>query len=308
MMIVDKNLSVVVKYAYDAWGNILSVKDANNNIITSADHLGNINPIRYRGYYYDIETGFYYLQSRYYDPAIRRFINADNQLTTDSDMTGMNLFTYCGNNPMNRIDPTGEAWWHWAIAAAVVVACAVAVVATAGGAAAGMAAVAAVGNGMAAATTASTIAAGAFIGSATVYGMAVATAASTSSSVKEFNDQGNWGTVAATAGGAVVGGAGAYTFTRGLSGSKTPKSSSKSAGKPFDPKGPKVQIGVDPNTLTINRSLLPDKMNAIRAEYMANSGIFRPVEVWRSGIIYDGNHRVAYAREIGAAVDVIIYP
>lgn len=160
------------------------------------------------------ETGFYLTGTRYYDPEIGRFINADGQLNPQEGMTGYNLFQYCGNNPVNRIDPTGEAWWHWALGAAVVAACAVATVVTCGGFAAAAGAVAAVGSGVAAATTASTIAAGAFIGSATVYGMAVVTAASTSSSVKEFNDKGNWGTVAATAGGAVVGGAGAYLNTK----------------------------------------------------------------------------------------------
>lgn len=87
-------------------------------------------------------------------------------------------------------------------------------VVTCGGFAAAAGAVAAVGSGVAAATTASTVAAGAFIGSATVYGMAVVAAASTSSSVKEFNDQGDWGTVAATAGGAIFNGAAAYAATR----------------------------------------------------------------------------------------------
>ena len=159
-------------------------------------------------------SGLYFLQTSFYDPEVGRFINADNQLTTGSDILGVNLFAYCGNDPVNRIDPTGEAWWHWALGAAIVAACAIATVATAGGFAAAVGAVASVSSGVAAATTASTIAAGAFIGSATVYGMAVVTAASTSSSVKEFNDKGNWGTVAATAGGAVVGGAGAYISTR----------------------------------------------------------------------------------------------
>ncbi len=92
----------------------------------------------------------------------------------------------------------------------------IATVVTCGGFAAAAGAVAAVGSGVAAATTASTIAAGAFIGSATVYGMAVVTAASTSSSVKDFNDKGNWGTVAMTAGGAVVGGAGALIAKYGV--------------------------------------------------------------------------------------------
>ena len=198
----------IVKYVYDTWGNIISTSG------TQATGIGAKNSLRYRGYYYDTETGLYLTGTRYYDPEIGRFINADGQLNPQEGMTGYNLFQYCGNNPVNRIDPTGEAWWHWALGAAVVAACAVATVVTCGGFAAAATAVCMVGSGVAAATTASTIAAGAFIGSATVYGMAVVTAASTSSSVKEFNDKGNWGTVAATAGGAVVGGAGAYVSTR----------------------------------------------------------------------------------------------
>ena len=172
------------------------------------------NLFRYRGYYWDYETGYYYLQSRYYDPEIGRFINADNQLSTGSDWTGMNLFTYCGNNPVNRIDPTGEAWWHWAIGAAIVVACAAATVVTCGGFAAAATAVYMVGSGVAAATTASTVAAGAFIGAATVYGATVLAAAVSSSSMEEFNAQGDWGIVAVTAGGAAFYGAVAYVATR----------------------------------------------------------------------------------------------
>ena len=64
-------------YEYDAWGNVISITDNNGNAITNPNHIGNLNPFRYRGYYYDTESGFYYLMSRYYDPVTHRFINAD---------------------------------------------------------------------------------------------------------------------------------------------------------------------------------------------------------------------------------------
>ena len=184
---------------------------------------------------YVAESGLYYLNSRYYDPETGRFLNADGQLSTGSDLTGMNLFAYCGNNPVNRTDSSGEAWWHWVAAVAVVAVCAVAVVATAGGAAAGLAAVAAVGNGVAAATTASTVAAGAFIGSATALGMAAATAAVTSHNAQEFADQGG-PALMSTATGAVLGGASGYITD------KSQRSTSSSPGK--GTQNPKVKAAV----------------------------------------------------------------
>ena len=88
----------VATYEYDAWGNILS----------SSGRLAEINPLRYRGYYYDSETGFYYLQSRYYDPANRRFINADcYTCTNNSNEIACNMFTYCYNNPIIYHDSCG---------------------------------------------------------------------------------------------------------------------------------------------------------------------------------------------------------
>ena len=74
--------------------------------------LGYANPFRYRSYYYDVETGLYYLNSRYYDPEVGRFINADALemmmlSVVMGDVLGTNLFAYCGNNPVMNIDPTG---------------------------------------------------------------------------------------------------------------------------------------------------------------------------------------------------------
>ena len=76
--------------------------------IISYTHIGNINPIRYRGYHYDDEIGFYYLQSRYYDLDIKRFINADDSEYISEDILGTNLYAYCENNPIMNSDPSGH--------------------------------------------------------------------------------------------------------------------------------------------------------------------------------------------------------
>ena len=92
----------VVTYTYDAWGNILSANG------TMADSLGTLNPLRYRSYVYDHETGLYYLQSRYYDPELGRFINADGFAATGKGIVGNNMFAYCNNNPVLYIDSAGN--------------------------------------------------------------------------------------------------------------------------------------------------------------------------------------------------------
>jgi len=102
--IADANGAVVVEYSYDVWGKLLSVTG------TLANTIGQINPLRYRGYYYDAETGLYYVSSRYYDPEVGRFINADGYVSTGQGVLANNMFAYCGNNPVNRVDYEGTRY------------------------------------------------------------------------------------------------------------------------------------------------------------------------------------------------------
>ena len=93
---------IIAKYLYDAWGKCVSVENADGYTI------GTANPFRYRGYYYDNETGFYYLNSRYYNPEVGRFLNADAFASTDiSDVLSTNMFAYCENNPVIFYDNGG---------------------------------------------------------------------------------------------------------------------------------------------------------------------------------------------------------
>ena len=115
-----------------------------------ATHIGRVNPFRYRGYYYDEETNLYYLQSRYYDPTVCRFINADDvAYIAPETLNGLNLFAYCGNNPVMRVDANGNAWWDWLVAGALVTACIVGAVFTGGATLIGAALIgAAIGGGL----------------------------------------------------------------------------------------------------------------------------------------------------------------
>ena len=98
----------LISYTYDAWGNFTTTY-SNGGAATTATY----NPFTYRGYYYDAELEFYYLNSRYYDSNTGRFINADIYINANGDILGFNMFAYCGNNPVMGSDPLGKWTISW---------------------------------------------------------------------------------------------------------------------------------------------------------------------------------------------------
>ena len=98
VQIIDANGVMQAEYIYSPWGEVISAEG----------DLAEVNPLRYRGYYYDSETGFYYLQSRYYDPENHRFINADSFASTGQGIVGTNMFAYVNSDPVNCIDADGK--------------------------------------------------------------------------------------------------------------------------------------------------------------------------------------------------------
>ena len=92
--------TIIANYYYDSWGKLTE--------ITGDTEIAELNPIRYRSYYYDSETEWYYLNTRYYSPELCRFINGDSKI--HDDLLGNNLYSYCGNNPITRIDEQGKFW------------------------------------------------------------------------------------------------------------------------------------------------------------------------------------------------------
>lgn len=146
--LLDSSGGIVVKYTYDAWGNYaaealdyydgkVQFKNVDSDKAFNADYakykqLANINPFRYRGYYYDTETELYFLKTRYYDPEVGRFISPDSIEYLDPEtINGLNLYAYCNNNPVSNVDPNGNKWWHWFLGVVAVVALAAVVVASA---------------------------------------------------------------------------------------------------------------------------------------------------------------------------------
>lgn len=112
--IADADGSVIANYYYDAWGY--------PEDITGNTEIANLNPLRYRSYYYDTESELYYLNTRYYCAEIGRFLSSDGYIQTGQGILDKNMFAYCLNNPVNLLDQTGEIA-GWAIALIVIATC-----------------------------------------------------------------------------------------------------------------------------------------------------------------------------------------
>lgn len=219
--IYDTNGNQLVKYVYDAWGNhktfvlyqgnfvdISIENDYADDNYQEKVQLATLNPFRYRSYYFDKETGLYYLNARYYDPEIGRFINADN-ISILSDVkdiiNGLNLFAYCLNNPVNTTDETGNIpnWLKWLIGGIIVLATVVTIVVT-GGAASGL-----VGTIIVGAAKGALIGAGIGLATGTINGFITGDWSGLANSFM-------WGAISGLISGGISGGFG-YASSKGIS-------------------------------------------------------------------------------------------
>ena len=220
--IFDSTGTLVVEYTYgNSWGFGITVSGS------KAAEIGACNSLRYRGYYYDSESGLYYVSSRYYDPEIGRWINADNQIAgVGGEVLGYNMFAYCMNNPVNMSDPSGN-WPKWAtkLVAAVAVVAVVAVVAAVTVATAG------------AGTAIAAVAVGAAKGAAIGFAVGAATGAA-GGAISHRISTGSWDGAGETALNGMANGAlsGAVSgaITGGITGGLSYNSGATSAGKGFD--------------------------------------------------------------------------
>ena len=163
--------SIEATYVYDAYGRVKVINSIGEED-TNIEFIGNINPFRYRGYYFDIETGLYYLNSRYYDPELGRFISPDTmEYLSPNSINGLNLYCYCNNNPIMYVDTNGHMpkWLWWVLGGVAVLALFAATIITAGGFAAGVTAIYSALCGIACGTATTTILSFSFVGAATIY-------------------------------------------------------------------------------------------------------------------------------------------
>ena len=290
----------IVSYTYDPWGKVLSVDGS------EASTIGQINPIRYRGYYYDTETGFYYLQSRYYDPTTRRFLNVDSQLAGTAQVQGYNLFAYCLNNPVNFSDPTGH-WPDWGtllggvVTVLVGVAAVAAVVGTGGAAtplvALGLASIGAAGLG--------TIGFGcseiveSFTGQNPIRNAIGSSAYDTAKTASTLISAGGASWIASSP---YLGNSSSSAPKAGFIGERS--NSPSNPGVAFKPNVPGIQTGVDPNTLIPQKVL--SGLDPVRMKNAVRYGGDHLVRVGRTGNILDGHHRVANAINEGKTIDIFV--
>ena len=290
--IYDTSGNFKVKYLYDAWGNCTVASETTDLALAKA------NPIRYRGYYYDEDTGLYFLNARYYSPEWRRFISPDDTAYLDSETpNGLNLYSYCGNDPVNFADPSGNRpeWYNilGLIGVGLVVAAATVLTLGAFGVAVGGAGL--LGAVIHGAAVGALIGAGAgtALGAAggMIYDAAVGNAFGTSV----------WKGVQAGFGiGAIVGFAvgGAIGYT-----------SFAQPGVAFNPKyhSNLIQKGINPHSVKYGRQGFEHR-KVIRNlfETIKKGKIENAITVSRDGIVSQGNHRLLMARLFKITIDVMI--
>ena len=284
-------------YEYDLWGRPVSVKEATagidvNGILTKT-------PFRYRGYYYDEETGFYYLNARYYDPQVRRFISADGLIVKPGCSTqGYNLYVYCSNNPINMTDESG-CWPEWAnkaITAAIIVAGAVvigaAVIASAGaaGMAVGVLATSLGASGAVASAAATVGSVGTVVAGSTIIACGASDAVECVTGTNLIRDglmNGNQDAYDLVNMGAYI--AGGMALEAGQMYPKVPAKESRATSSPYD---------LEP---THSQTLSNNKMNALINDIKGN-GIketIKYVEYNGRKYVVDGHHRLLAAKKLG---------
>ena len=286
--IYDASGQKQVEYAYDAWGNCEIVYGENSN-------LASLNPIRYRGYYYDTETGLYYLNARYYSPEWRRFISPDAAEYIDPETpNGLNLYAYCNNDPVNYADPSGHApEWLQGLAIGLAIVGAVLVV--------GAVTVLTCGVGTLAGTLAGAVIYGAAQGIAIGAAVGVVGGGIIGGIASDWSAEGiligmgiGLGTGAIV--GLAIGGALGYA-------------SFPQPGVAFNANyhSNLLQKGVNPRTIQYGRQGL-DKGKIVRNlfETIKKGKIEKAITVSRQGIVLQGNHRLLMARLFKTTIDVII--